>query len=647
MNDSFLFQAFVYLAAAVVAVPVAKRLGLGSVLGYLLAGVVIGPFGLGLVGDEGQDVMHFAEFGVVMMLFVVGLELEPALLWRLRAPILGLGGLQVAGTALAVTVLGVVLGLPWQSALAIGLILSLSSTAIVLQSLSEKGLLKTAGGQSSFAVLLFQDIAVIPMLAIFPLLAIGTAATGAGDDHHGEEAAHAATTLAAGLPPWAQTLLVLGAVAAVVLGGRFVIGPLFRIIARTGLREIFTAAALLLVIGIALLMTQVGLSPALGTFLAGVVLANSEYRHELESDIDPFKGLLLGLFFIAVGASIDFALIMAQPLLIIGLVLAIIAVKFAVLLALARLFKLGLDQSLLLAFALPQVGEFAFVLFSFANQEGVLGTEITSPLVAAVALSMALTPLLLLVNERLVQPRFGTTERDAREADAIDERAPVIIAGFGDFGATVGRLLKANNIRTTVLELDSDRVDVLRKLGLKVYYGDASRYDLLHSAGAAEARLLVLALNSPEKTMELVLTARKHFPNLTIMARAFGWNDAHDLLAAGVTHVYRESLDTSLRMGTDLLRLLGFRAYQAQRAAQKFLRHDEQALRELTEQRMTDNSLYLSEARRRIESLEQQLQADLADQGLERDTGWDAETLREEVRHMPLNPPRPAPTATD
>ncbi len=645
MNNNFLLQAFVYLAAAVVAVPVAKRLGLGSVLGYLLAGVVIGPFGLGLVGDEGQDVMHFAEFGVVMMLFVVGLELEPALLWRLRAPILGMGGLQVAGTALAVAGLGLALGLPWQSALAVGLILSLSSTAIVLQSLSERGLLKTAGGQSSFAVLLFQDIAVIPMLAAFPLLAVGAAAS--GGDHHAEEAAHAATTLAAGLPPWAQTLLVLGAVAAVVLGGRFVISPLFRIIARTGLREIFTAAALLLVIGIALLMTQVGLSPALGTFLAGVVLANSEYRHELESDIEPFKGLLLGLFFIAVGASIDFALIVAQPLLILGLVLAIVAVKFAVLLALARLFRLGMDQSLLLAFALPQVGEFAFVLFSFANQEGVLGAEITSPLVAAVALSMALTPLLLLVNEHLVQPRFGTAERDEREPDAIDERSPVIVAGFGEFGATVGRLLKANNIRTTVLELDSDRVEVLRKLGLKVYYGDASRYDLLHAAGAGEARLLVLALNSPEKTMELVATARKHFPHLVILARAFGWGDAHDLLAAGVHHVYRESLDTSLRMGTDLLRMLGFRAYQAQRAAQKFLRHDEQAMRELTEQRAADSSLYLSEARRRIEHLEQLLLADLADQGLERDTGWDAETLRDEVQGMPLNPPRPAPAPTD
>jgi monovalent cation:H+ antiporter-2, CPA2 family len=639
MSDEMLMQAVVYLTAAVIAVPIAKRLGLGSVLGYLLAGVAIGPFGLGLLGDEGQDVMHVAEFGVVMMLFVVGLELEPTLLWRLRAPILGLGGLQVVVTTLLVAGLALALGLPWQESLAIGMILALSSTAIVLQTLNEKGLLKTAGGQSSFAVLLFQDIAVIPMLAIFPLLATH----GAAESH---DAGHASTNLIAGLPAWAQTLAVLGAVAGIVLAGRFLIRPALRIVARTGLREMFTAAALLIVIGIALLMTLVGLSPALGTFLAGVVLANSEYRHELESDIDPFKGLLLGLFFIAVGASIDFALILAQPLLIAGLVLAIVGVKFGVLFGLARIFKLGLDQSLLFAFALPQVGEFAFVLFSFANQEGVLDTTITAPLVAAVALSMAITPLLLLINDRLVQPRFGTLEQATRPADAIDEQNAVIIAGFGSFGSTVGRLLKANGIPTTVLDIDSDRVDLLRKMGLKVYYGDASRYDLLHTAGAERARLLVLALDSPEKTLELVHTARKHFPHLTILARAFDWGDAHTLLENGVTYVYREALDTSLRMGTDALRLLGFRAYQAQRAAQKFLRHDEESLRELT-QRRQDGAVYINAARQRIEDLERILLADLADPDLERDAGWDPETLREEVQRMPLDGSRPVVAAAD
>jgi CPA2 family monovalent cation:H+ antiporter-2/glutathione-regulated potassium-efflux system protein KefB len=578
---------------------------------------------LGLVGEEGQDVMHFAEFGVVIMLFVVGLELEPALLWRLRAPILGLGGLQVVVTTAAVSGLGLAVGLAWQPALAIGMTLALSSTAIVLQSLNEKGLLKTAGGQSSFAVLLFQDIAVIPMLALFPLLATGHGLA------HGD-GAHTATTFVSGLPPWAQTMAVLGAVAAIVVAGRYLLRPIFRAIAATRLREIFTAASLLLVIGIALLMTEVGLSPALGTFLAGVVLANSEYRHELESDIDPFKGLLLGLFFIAVGASIDFALILRQPLAIVSLVVGIMVVKFAILFALARLFRLSLDQSLLFAFALPQVGEFAFVLFSFANQEGVLAPSLTSPLVAAVALSMALTPLLLIVNERLIQPHFGTKQSEERPADAIDEQTPVIIAGFGDFGATVGRLLRANGVPTTVLEIDSDRVDLLRRLGLKVYYGDATRHDLLEIAGAGQAKLLVLALDNPDTTLGLVHTVRKHFPHLTILARAFEWEDAHNLLEQGVIHVYREALDTSLRMGEDALHLLGFRAYQAHRAAQKFRRHDDISMRMLTINR-EDRTWYINTARSRIEDLEELLLADLTGAAADRDAGWDTESLREEV----------------
>ena len=626
----FLFQAFVYLAAAVVAVPVAQRLGLGSVLGYLLAGVAIGPFGLALLGTGGQDVMHVAEFGVVLMLFVIGLELQPALLWQLRGPIVGLGGLQVSLTSVLVASLAVAAGLQWREALAVGMILSLSSTAIVLQTLNEKGLLKTAGGQGSFAILLFQDIAVIPMLALFPLLALPGGPGGTAE--HGE-VAHGATLVSA-LPAWAQTLAVLGAVAAVVVGGRFMVRPLFRALARTRLREIFTAAALLLVVGIALLMTQVGLSPALGTFVAGVVLATSEYRHELESDIEPFKGLLLGLFFIAVGASIDFALIVARPLLIAGLVAAIIAVKFGVLLALARLFRLGTGQALLVAFALPQVGEFAFVLFSFAGQHGVLGPEVTAPLVAVVALSMALTPLALLINERLVQPRIGTRREAGRDADAVHEENPVLIAGFGGFGATVGRLLRANGIATTVLDHDSDRVDLLRRLGLSVYYGDATRHDLLHAAGAARAQLLVIALDTPAKTLTLVHTARRHFPQLKILARAFDWIDAHDLYAAGVEHVYREALDTSLRMGTDALRLLGFRAHHAHRSAQRFLRYDEQSVRELTERR-SDGAVYIDAARARIEELERVLLADLSGPGPDRDVGWDPESLRDEARSRP------------
>ncbi len=633
MSGDFLFQAFVYLAAAVVAVPIAARLGLGSVLGYLLAGIVIGPFGLGLLGEGGEDIMHFAEFGVVMMLFLVGLELEPALLWRLRGPILGLGGLQVGITTAVVAAIGLLLGLPWPQALAVGLILSLSSTAIVLQSLGERGQLKSAGGQASFAVLLFQDIAVIPMLAIFPLLA-GAAAIG-GDAHSAE--AHAATTLVSGLPPWAQTLAVLAAVAAIILGGRYLLRPVFRAIAATRLRELFVATALLLVIGIALLMNQVGLSAALGTFLAGVVLANSEYRHELESDIEPFKGLLLGLFFLAVGASINFALILAQPLLIFGLVIGVLVVKFVVLLALARLFRLSTDQSLLLAFALPQVGEFAFVLFAFGVQARLFGGDVAEPLVAVVAISMALTPLLMILFERVIQPRLGVREGPDRTPDAVDEHNPVIIAGFGGFGATIGRLLRANGIGVTVLDNDAGRVEALRRLGLKVYYGDASRYDLLIAAGAREAKLLVLALDTPERTLDLVHTAHKHFPQITILARAFDWQDAHDLLDAGVPYVYRETLDTSLRLGADALRLLGFRAYQAQRAAQTFLRHDEESVRTLTGQR-EDRALYQLAARQRIADLERILQADLAGVDLARDDGWDAESLRADVQRLAAQP---------
>ena len=628
-GEGFFFQAFVYLAAAVVAVPVAKRLGLGSVLGYLLAGAAIGPFGLHLVGEEGQDVMHFAEFGVVMMLFLVGLELEPALLWRLRNPILGLGGLQVAATTAVVAGLGVALGLPAREALAVGLIISMSSTAIVLQSLAEKGLLKTSAGQSSFAVLLFQDLAVIPILAVFPLL--GRTGAAPADPGH-------STTWVGGLPAWGQTLAVLAVVAAVGFGARFLLRPVFRAIAATRLRELFTAAALLLVIGIALLMTRVGLSPALGTFLAGVVLANSEYRHELESDVEPFKGLLLGLFFIAVGASIDFRLVAAQPARIAGLVVLVLAAKAAVLFGLARAFRLGTDQALTFALALPQVGEFAFVLLSFALQQAVLGPETAGPLVAVVALTMAATPLLMLLNERVLLPRVGTRVRASREADRIDEHGHVIVAGFGRFGSTVGRLLKANGVSTTVLDNDSDRVELLRKLGLKVFYGDATRPDLLHSAGAERARLLVLALDSPEKNLELVATARKHFPHLKVLARAADWGDAHELLEAGVAHVYRETLDTSLRLGVDALRLLGFRGYQAGRAARTFLRHDDESMRALAKSR-GDRATYFSEARGRIEDLERVLLADLADAGETRDLGWDAESLREDVRKGGLGRP--------
>jgi monovalent cation:proton antiporter-2 (CPA2) family protein len=624
MQDSFFFQAFVYLSAAVVSVPIAKKLGLGSVLGYLLAGIIIGPFVLGLIGEEGQDVMHFAEFGVVMMLFLIGLELQPSLLWKLRGPILGMGGIQVSATALLLMMVGVFAGLPWQTSLAIGLTLALSSTAIVLQSLNEKGLMKTGGGQGSFSVLLFQDIAVIPILALLPLLALPQfAGTSSSVD------AHHSTTLVDGFPIWAKTTIVIAVVAAIVLAGKYVMTPAFRLIARTRLRELFTAAALLLVVGITLLMSQVGLSPALGTFLAGVVLAANEYRHELETDIEPFKGLLLGLFFIAVGASIDFNIIINDPLMIFGLVFVLMITKFLVLFIIGKSFKMNLDNNLLLSFALAQGGEFAFVLFSFALKSSVLDYSIANPLIAVVALSMAFTPLFMLINEKVIQPRFGTKEEVEREADTMEEKNKVIIAGFGRVGIIAGRFLQAHGEQATYLDTNPDNVDLLRKMGLKVFYGDTSRHDLLHAAGAVEAEIIIIAVDDTEKTLEIIDTVKKHFPHLKIFARTKGWTDSYEVLDKGVDNIYRETLDTSLRLAADALCSLGYRRYTTHRAIKTFRKHDERIVRELAEMKHDEKAL-ISGAKERIADLEDLLSTEFDNIGKDKDLGWDSTSLREE-----------------
>ncbi len=566
--------------------------------------------------------LHFAEFGVVMMLFVVGLELQPAMLWRMRSALVGLGGLQVAATGLVLGSAAALFGLDWRAALAIGLILSLSSTAIVLQSLTEKGLLKTDAGERSFAVLLFQDIAVIPMLAVLPLLASAATAPPAPGGHDGAFVEH--------LPGWARMLVTFGAVAAIAIAGQFLVRPLFRFIARSGVREVFTAAALLLVVAIALAMREVGLSPALGTFLGGVVLANSEYRHQLESDVEPFKGLLLGLFFIAVGASIDFGLVAAHAGRVAALVVGLVGLKFAVLLGLGRATRMTLDQNLLFAVALAQGGEFCFVLFSFAAQLGVLDAATANLLVATVALSMAATPFLMLANERLVQPRFGCPEcpdTPPREADVIDEDAPVILAGFGAFGSVVGRFLRANGVRTTVLDVDSDHVDLMRRLGIEAYYGDASREDLLRAAGAARARLLIVATSDVASMAAVIETAKEHFPKLRIFARARTRVEAYDLLDTGIDDVYRASLDTSLRLGVDVMRALGFPAYQAHRAAQYFRRYDEADLRSLAEVRKNE-SLFQSRARESVQLLERLLLAEFHGIRDPEAAAWDSDALR-------------------
>lgn len=604
--DSVLFHAFIYLVAAVIAVPLARRFGLGGVLGYLLAGVVIGPHVLNLVGDGAEHVMHFAEFGVVMMLFLVGLELQPARLWEMRTQLLGLGGLQVVVTAGLVTAIGVALGFDVRLALAAGLILAMSSTAIVLQSLQERGLLRTPGGQASFVVLLFQDIAVIPILALLPLLAASGVSSA--------DAAPAAATGFAALPGWQRAASVLLAVAAIVFAGRWLVNPVFRIIARAGQRELFTAAALLLVVAISLAMQLVGLSAALGTFLAGVVLANSEYRHELEADIEPFKGLLLGLFFITVGASIDFALLRAQPASIAALVGGLIVLKFAVVFALSRLFKLATPDGLLLGLAIAQGGEFAFVLLSFVVDQRVLTAAQAAPLVAAVALSMVMTPLLFAFHARVLVPRFARPRRAEQPADAIEPAAqenPVIIAGFGRFGHIIGRLLRASRVGSTVLDLDAEQVAIIRKLGIKVFYGDATRLELLHAAGAARARILIIAIDDEQKSVALAETVQKHFPHLKIYARAIGRVHAYEYQKRGIHTFYRETLGTSLDLGVDVLRELGHRRSQAVRAALLFKRHDEQGVRELA-RFWEDDEAYFKNARQHIEAFEQMFASDAA-----------------------------------
>ncbi len=626
-EGGFFYQAFIYLAAAVVSVPIAKKLGLGSVLGYLLAGIFIGPFVFELVGTEGQDVMHFAEFGVVMMLFLIGLELQPSILWKLRGPILGMGGLQVGITTVAIMAIAIIFEFPWQTSLAIGLTLALSSTAIVLQTLNEKGLMKTSGGQNSFSVLLFQDIAVIPILAMMPLLAIKSISH--------SDAAHSSTWIE-GLPIWIQTLTVIGVVVLIIVAGKYLIGPAFRLIAKTRLRELFTAAALLLVIGIALLMTQVGLSPALGTFLAGVVLAQSEYRHELETDIEPFKGLLLGLFFIAVGASIDFNLISNEPLLISMLVLGLVILKFTILFVIGKFFKMGLDNNMVFALGLAQGGEFGFVLFSFALQNNVITEIVASPLIAVIAVSMALTPLLMLINEKIIQPKFGTREEEESDGDDINQKEKVIIAGFGRFGSTIGRFLQANKVYATYLDIDPDNVDLLRKMGLRVFYGDAARLDMLHAAGAKEADLLIVAVDNPEKTREIVQTVQKHFPKLQLLVRSNGWFDSYELIDIGIESVYREYLDTALRMAGDAMCRLGHRRYQTHRAIKTFRKHDEKYLHELAEIHHNEKEL-ISGAKQRIEDLEKLMINENEKVGKDKDLGWDASTLIQEFGKTNVN----------
>lgn len=614
--DSFLIQATIYLGAAVIAVPLAARLGLGSVLGYLLAGIVIGPV-LGLVGTETQDLQHFAEFGVVMMLFLIGLELEPRALWNMRQRLIGLGGLQVVVTMLAIMGAAMALGYDWAASLAIGMIFSLSSTAIVLQTLTEKGLMQTSGGRSTFSVLLTQDIAVIPMLALLPLLAVPALATLSPDgsleivtdDHDGGH--HAALSLVDGLPGWGVTLVTLGAVAVVILAGIFLTRPVFRYIHHARLREMYTALALLMVVATAVLMSMVGLSPALGTFLAGVVLANSEFRHELESDLEPFKGLLLGLFFITVGAGINFALLFGDPAYILGLAVGVIVVKGVILYGLALLFRLRNKDRWLFTLGLAQAGEFGFVLISFSLQQGVLSDGEGNTLLLVVALSMLITPLLFIVYD-LLSSRIKEDENE--EHDEVDHHGTVIIAGIGRFGQIVNRLVQSAGFETVVVDNNLATVQMMRKFGFRGFFGDPTRPDLLNAAGLEDAKVLVVAIDDKASANKLVRYARKTRPDLHIIARARDRVHVHELYEAGANDIVRELFDSSLRAGRYALENLGLSDFEAAEVEQAFYQHDRKALRELADLwkpgvPISDLPDYVARARELNSALELELSA--------------------------------------
>lgn len=611
MTD-FLLLAFVFLAAGVIAVPIASKLGLGSVLGYLIAGIVISPI-LTFLHVDVVSIQHFAEFGVVMMLFLVGLELEPKLLWSMRAKLLGLGGGQVAATTLAVMAVALTFGQTWSVALAIGLVFSLSSTAIVLQTLGEKGLLKSDGGQSSFSVLLFQDIAVIPMLALMPLLALPELVevmshAGSGEDHG------SSLSLVDGLPGWGVALVTFGSIALVYVIGSYLTGPIFRFISGAKLRELFVATALMIVIGIALLMSLIGLSAALGTFLAGVVLANSEYRHELESDIDPFKGLLLGLFFMTVGAGINFVLLMDNFALIAGLTLGLMALKIGVLYGLGVVFKIQGSDRWLFSLGLAQAGEFGFVLLSFTVANAIIPAAIADQLLLIVALSMLLTPALFILFDRMILPRF--VEAEVREMDEIDQHSDIIIAGHGRVGGIVSRLLRSAGMKPTVIDYSSAQLEMLKKFNVQAYFGDATRPDLLHAAGIAKAKLLVIAIDDKDKTTELAKYVLKHHPQVHLVVRAIDRPHVYDLWFAGCRDIIRETYDSSMRMARSSVEALGFSRAQAEEMVAAFTDMDRKSMVIGAEHYdpnipLADNEAYVASIREKIGEWEADLRTQL------------------------------------
>lgn len=583
----------IYLLVMVIVVPLSKFAGLGSIIGYLLAGAIIGPQGLGLLSQTAEGTPELAEFGVVMMLLLIGLELNPKVLWKMRGPIFGLGLFQVIASISVCVLALTALGQGWNSAAVIGMIISVSSTAIALQSLQESGYAKSIGGERAFSVLLFQDIAVIPMLALLPFLG-------------------AARTRDSGTSAMTTAIYIVGAVAVIIGGGRFVIHPLFKWIARTKLRETFTALALLIVVGAAFLMHEVGLSPALGAFLAGVVLADSQYRHQIEADIEPFKGLLLGLFFITIGTTIQFQLIAAQPISILGWVVALTFGKAIVVYAIGRAARLRPPESLLFAASLAQGGEFAFVLIG--QSAGLLPAETAQILTAAVALSMALAPLLIQFTIRVGMQKLQCVKPEEREPDTVDESEkdnPVLVIGVGRFGQTLIRFLRANGFRSTVLDIDSEQIEVIARFGIKSYFGDGANLDLLRAAGLERARVLVIAIDEPETTLRIVEEVRMHYPELPIFARSYDRVHAYKLLHHGVTEVMIETSGSALDLGTELLKSLGMAAERAEAKAQLFYMNNQRSIRELSQRFHTDDrETFIQASKQMSEQLEALLKSD-------------------------------------
>ncbi|KPH11149.1 monovalent cation:proton antiporter-2 (CPA2) family protein [Chryseobacterium sp. ERMR1:04] len=585
MESTLAMNTLIFLGVAIIMVPLARKFGLSSVIGYIFGGIIIGPYVLKLTGKDVDGIMHASEFGVIMLLFLVGLELEPKKFWDMRKKIVGLGLTQMLLTISLLFLVFISVGWRIDIAISVAMCFALSSTAIVLQTLQEKNNLKTLAGEASFSTLLFQDIAVIPILAVLPIIA----------NYKADHSDNKVQVLIQKLPEWLQAGTVIFGVAILILLGKYVFVPFLRYVSKSGMTELLTASSLFLVIGVSELMVAIGLSPALGAFLAGVMLANSEFRHELEAQIDPFKGLLLAVFFVSVGSTMNFNIIQQDPTFIFSTVFAVLTVKFFVLYAIGKFFKIDTPQSLFYAFALSQVGEFAFVLINYASNLYLLTPELNAQMMAVTAITMCITPFLLIINDKFITPKFikkiPEEENDFNILDNDVSQKKIIIVGFGHFGSTVGRLLKASKVSATILDRDSDRVKLLRSYGFKVYYGDARRIPILRAAGIEDAELLVLCLDDAEDNKYIADLVREHYPKVKIFVRARNRLDAYTYLNNGIDHIYRETLGTAVDMAVDVLHETGMRKYAARRLGQRFMSIDKASIRRLAKAKEDDEIL--------------------------------------------------------